>query len=170
MYRKLLHLVDNVDWPVCKAMEGNRFEQEPENFEEMEVNRMLMLLVAQLDGHPEEIEVNRRQMLLVAQLDGHYEEIGVNRMLMLLADKLDGHYEEIGVNRWQMLFLLPAYGGEPDANAVALLCKVCLLNPINRVLNCGHPFCDGCTNRLPLQSPCPICRTPIEVVQIFFLP
>ena len=136
MYRKHLHPVDNVDWPVCKAMEGNRFEQEPENFEEMEVYRMLMLLVTQLDGHPEEIEVNRRQMLLVAQLDGHYEEIGVNR--------------------WQILFLLPAYGGEPDANAVALLCKVCLLNPINRVLNCGHPFCDGCTNRLPLQSPCPV--------------
>jgi ATP-dependent 26S proteasome regulatory subunit len=30
----------------------------------MEVNRGLMLLVAQLDGHHEEIEVNRWQMLL----------------------------------------------------------------------------------------------------------
>ena len=57
MYRKHLHLVNNVDWPVCKAMEGNRFEQEPENFEEIEVYRMLMLLAAQLDGHPGEIEM-----------------------------------------------------------------------------------------------------------------
>ena len=131
MYRKHLHLVDNVDWPICKVMEGNRFEQEPENFEEMEVNRMLMLFVAQLDGHPEEIEVNRMLMLLVAQLDGHHEEtevnrkrmllaaqldghpeeIEVNRMLMLLADQLDSHHEEIEVNRRQKLFLLPEMEG-----------------------------------------------------------
>jgi ATP-dependent 26S proteasome regulatory subunit len=103
MYWKHLHLVDNVDWPVCRAMEGNRFEQEPEHSEEIKVNRRLMLLVAQLDGRHEEIEVNRRLMLLVAQLDGRHEEMEVNRGLMLLVAQLDGHHEEIEVNRWQML-------------------------------------------------------------------
>ena len=78
MYRKHLHLVDNVDLPICKVMEGNRFEQEPENFEEKEVNRMLMLLADQLDSHHEEIEVNRRQKLfLLPEMEG-------NRTQMLL--------------------------------------------------------------------------------------
>ncbi len=99
MYRKHLHLVDNVDWPVCRVMKGNRFEQEPENSEEIEVNQKLMLLVAQLDGHHEEIEMNRKLMLLVAQLDGNHEEIKVNWRLMLLVTQLDGHHEEIKVNR-----------------------------------------------------------------------
>ncbi|EFX78657.1 hypothetical protein DAPPUDRAFT_320344 [Daphnia pulex] len=105
MYWKHLHLVDNVDWPVAGAMEGNRFEQEPEHSEEIKVNRRLMLLVAQLDGHLEEIEVNRRLMLLVAQLDGHHEEIEVNRRLMLLVAQLDGQHEEIEVNQRLMLLV-----------------------------------------------------------------
>ena len=109
MYRKHLHLVDNVDWPICKVMEGNRFEQEPENFEEMEVNRMLMLFVAQLDGHPEEIEVNR--------------------MLMLLADQLDSHHEEIEVNRRQKLFLLPEMEGNRTQMLLRFYVKFVYNNP-----------------------------------------
>jgi hypothetical protein len=92
MYRKHLHLADNVDWPICNAMEGNRFEQEPENSKEFEVNWILMLLVAQLDGHPEEIMLNQRLMLL------------------LLAAQLDVATEIKG-NRMQMCFLLPEIEG-----------------------------------------------------------
>ena len=43
-----------------------------------------------------------------------------------------------------------------------ITCKVCYINEIDTVLNCGHMFCGRCVETIVQgDSKCPECRTPI---------
>ena len=53
-------------------------------------------------------------------------------------------------------------------------CKICTLKKINRVLKCGHPFCNTClrewfTVNGPIQIHCPTCRALIRKTDIIKL-
>jgi hypothetical protein len=43
-----------------------------------------------------------------------------------------------------------------------ITCKICFESKNNMLVNtCGHTFCNQCYEKLPLQSSCPTCRTPL---------
>jgi hypothetical protein len=50
-------------------------------------------------------------------------------------------------------------------------CSICKDKPVDRMLQCGHPFCTDCISKLPSNptKTCPACRTPIAGVVPLFL-
>jgi hypothetical protein len=68
---------------------------------------------------------------------------------------------------------LNVFGVEPETGAAEgqpKTCSICLDAPLNAVLNCGHPLCRPCAEKISrAQGACPSCRVRIVSIQSLFL-
>jgi len=96
---------------------------------------------------------DQKQLLVESKL---IQERFDNMQKLDLLDKIDKHISDNAKN-------------ERKSKEEFITCTICMDKQINKMLNCGHPFCELCASRIKQSGRCPMCKTLVTSVMPFYL-